>query len=99
MKSLLDGRIVIERQLNCACVDPSTAILRIEGVDQISGHGSKATAWSCSWSLAPLHPTPQRIFGEDPLHALTNCLSFLRDLFERYQRSGLTFWWLHEGDL
>jgi hypothetical protein len=54
--------------------------------------------WACHWSLAYVHPEIGRIYGLDPLAALTNTLDFLSSLIRGSEDDGLIVWWQKEGD-
>jgi hypothetical protein len=54
--------------------------------------------WACHWSLAHVHPEVGRMYGTDPLEALTNTLDFLSSLIRGSEDDGLILWWQVEGD-
>jgi hypothetical protein len=54
--------------------------------------------WACYWSLAYVHPEIGRIFGEDPIDALFQCLDFIGNLIRGSEKDGLGIWWQYEGD-
>jgi hypothetical protein len=54
--------------------------------------------WACHWSLAHVHPEVGRIYGADPLAALTATLDFVSSLIRGSEADGLVIWWQTEGD-
>jgi len=54
--------------------------------------------WACHWSLAHVHPEVGRIYGADPLAALTATLDFLSGLIGGSEADGLVVWWKIDGD-
>ena len=54
--------------------------------------------WACHWSLAQVHPEVGRLYGADPLDALTATLDFLSSLIRGSEDDGLIVWWQTEGD-
>lgn len=54
--------------------------------------------WACHWSLAHVHPEIGRVYGADPLSALTTALDFLSILIRGSEDDGLVVWWQTEGD-
>jgi hypothetical protein len=54
--------------------------------------------WACHWSLAYVHPEVGRIYGADPLAAVTRTLDFLSSLIRGSEADGLVVWWEFEGD-
>ena len=54
--------------------------------------------WVCEWSISFIHPEIGRLYGDDPLEALTVSLDFLSDLIRGSQRDGLPIWWKTKGD-
>jgi len=54
--------------------------------------------WACHWSLAVVHPEVGRIYGADPIAALTATLDFLSILIRGSEDDGLVVWWQTEGD-
>ena len=54
--------------------------------------------WTCRASLSIINEKGIRIHGEDPLDALVNAVSFLRNLIEKHKPIGYAVWWLREGD-
>jgi hypothetical protein len=58
----------------------------------------KLQKWACYWSLSFIHPEESRIFGNDPLGALFQCLDFIGNLIRGSERDGLDVWWKVPGD-
>ncbi len=54
--------------------------------------------WACRCQLDFIYDIGGKIYGEDPLHALTNCLSFMRSLIRGSEKDGWKIWWLYKGD-
>jgi len=54
--------------------------------------------WHCHWSLSFVHPEIGRMFGDDPLSALTTALDFVSGLIRGSEEDGLIVWWQYEGD-
>ena len=54
--------------------------------------------WTCHWSIAHIHPEIGRLYGPDPLAALTKTLDFLSSLIRGSEEDGLVVWWQSEGD-
>ena len=54
--------------------------------------------WACHWSISYIHPEVGRIYGLDPLDALTKALDFLSSLIRGSERDGLEVWWRQKGD-
>lgn len=54
--------------------------------------------WACHWSIAHVHPEVARLYGADPLDALTKTLDFLSSLIRGSEDDGLTVWGQDEGD-
>jgi hypothetical protein len=55
-------------------------------------------AWACHWSISHVHPEIGRLYGGDPLQALTATLDFVASLIRGSERDGLVVWWQQEGD-
>jgi hypothetical protein len=54
--------------------------------------------WACHWSISHIHPEDGRIYGKDPLEALTNALDFVSSLIRGSEADGLGVWWQNRGD-
>jgi hypothetical protein len=69
-----------------------SGVLRLDRVEHVS-----ARKWVCFWSCDYLCDQGH-VFGEDPLHALVNCLALVRSLIAGAANEGLTIWWQSPGD-
>ena len=54
--------------------------------------------WACAYSLSHVDPEGGRIYGSDPLDALSKTLDFLSSLIRGSEDDGLIVWWQTEGD-
>jgi hypothetical protein len=54
--------------------------------------------WACGFFVPAIAEYPSKIYGDDPLQALTRCLWFLNDLIRKHEADGWEVWWQHEGD-
>jgi hypothetical protein len=68
------------------------AELRINRVEKL--HERK---WICYWSCDYVCDEG-RIWGEDALHAIMNCIKLIRELLEGCERTGMQYWWKYRGD-
>jgi hypothetical protein len=73
---------------------PSTGKLCVGGIRWLEDKQK----WACDWSLAHVHPEDGRIYGADPLDALTKTLDFISSLIRGSEDDGLVIWWKVEGD-
>lgn len=56
-----------------------------------------ANKWVCHWSVD--HLSGQRkVYGEDALNALTNCLLVIAGLIKGAGKDGVSVWWQYSGD-
>src|SRR6266705_5802857 len=44
--------------------------------------------WACHWSISHIHPEIGRLYGNDPLEALTTSLDFLSSLIRGSEKDG-----------
>jgi hypothetical protein len=75
----------------------SRGVLALGGLKQ-EASGGREGGWTCFWSLDNIHPKVGKIYGEDPLGALLNCINFLTTLIKEHEDLGWQIWWLQEGD-
>lgn len=54
--------------------------------------------WACHWSISHIHPEVGRLYGSDPLGALTTALDFISSLIRGSEKDGLIVWWKKRGD-
>lgn len=54
--------------------------------------------WGCWYSISHISPERNRIYGEDPMDALANCIGFLSGLIQGSEDDGLKVWWQYAGD-
>ncbi len=73
---------------------PSTGKLIVGGVVWVE----PKKKWACEYSLAHVDPEGGRIYGADPLDALSKALDFLSSLIRGSEDDGLIVWWQTEGD-
>ena len=84
-----------QRELTfCIRGETKKGLLQIFKVRPVEGRDR----WECHWSLAYVHPEVGRIFGDDPLDAIFQCLDFIGNLITGSQKNGLRVWWQYEGD-
>jgi hypothetical protein len=55
-------------------------------------------AWACECGIEGIIYPPRKIYGEDALDALLNCLSFCRDSLRDFCTEDRLVWWLEQGD-
>jgi hypothetical protein len=72
----------------------STGKLTVGGVSWVEAKKK----WACEYSLAHINPEGGRIYGTDPLDALSKALDFLSSLIRGSEEDGLIVWWQTEGD-
>jgi len=53
--------------------------------------------WACFWSCDYLCENG-RVYGEDALRALANCLKLIRDLIDDAIKDGWIIWWRYRED-
>src|SRR4051794_9093714 len=91
MNSIIPLQIV--RQINFQKSEHSfSGELRLDRLEQIGER-----KWACYWSCDYMCENG-RIYGEDSLQALMNCLSFIADLFRDARGNGLSIWWKSPSD-
>ncbi|MGZ4972389.1 MAG: hypothetical protein ACXWDN_06475 [Limisphaerales bacterium] len=73
---------------------PSTGKLLVGGVSWVE----EKKKWACAYSLAHVVPEGGRIYGDDPLDAVSKTLDFLSSLIRGSEDDGLVVWWKVEGD-
>jgi hypothetical protein len=49
---------------------------------------SERKKWACEWSISFIHPEIGKLFGNDPMEALTLSLDFLSDLIRGSEKDG-----------
>lgn len=54
--------------------------------------------WACNWSISFIHPENGRLYGDDPLSALTVTVDFLSCFIRGSEIDGLRVWWRIKGD-
>ena len=59
---------------------------------------SAGQAWASECSIEGVLPNPRRIYGEDPLDAFLNCVSFCRETLRGFNSENHLVWWLEKGD-
>ncbi len=85
----------LERELHFRISgQPSTGKLSIGDITWLD----ERKIWACHWSITHIHPEVGRIYGADPIEALTRTLDFLSSLIRDSEDDGLTVWWQVEGD-
>ena len=85
----------LERELNFRIRGhPSTGRLVVGGISWVEAKNK----WACEYSLAYVDPEGGRIYGSDPLDALSRALDFLSSLIHGSEDDGLVVWWRTEGD-
>jgi hypothetical protein len=72
----------------------STGKLSVGGISWVEGKKK----WACDYSLGHVDPDGGRIYGADPIQALTATLDFLSSLIRGSEDDGLIVWWQVEGD-
>jgi hypothetical protein len=72
----------------------STGKLIIGGVTWVEAKKK----WACDYSLAHVVPDGGRVYGADPLDAVSKALDFLSSLIRGSESDGLIVWWQAEGD-
>jgi hypothetical protein len=88
----------LQREVNLSSGgEQSKILLTIHGIVRVQEPPGKA-CWACLWSLGKIHPRVGRIYGEDPLAALLNCVRFLIMVLKNEESLGHRIWWLQEGD-
>ena len=71
-----------------------------EAVLIIGGLGQKApgSPWACRCRISGILPNEKLIYGEDEIHALTNCLLFCAATLKDFNNAEQKVWWLEPGD-
>ena len=54
--------------------------------------------WGCFWFIDNIHTARSKIYGDDPLHALTACLDFVSTFIRGTELDGWTIFWQKPGD-
>lgn len=88
------SEFVFRREINFRFNDSEKkGELRIGGIEKL-----KEGQWACHWSMSHVSPELSKIYGKDPLHALSECMNFLANLIRGSEQDGLKVWWEYEGD-
>ncbi len=86
-------QLPFERTLNFKKDGKSfSGVLRVLSIQQTS-----EKKWTCRWSLDFLCQNGA-VHGDDPLHALTNCLFVASRLIRESGKDGVQVFWQYQGD-
>lgn len=88
--------ITLERELNIKFRDQSAhkAKLVIGEIVFVEARHQ----WGCYWYIDIIHTKQSKIYGDDPLHALTTCLDLVSAFIRGTELDGWTIYWQKEGD-
>jgi hypothetical protein len=89
---ILDFRL--ERELHFSSANTTvTASVSVGGIVQ------ETDCFACQYDFPIILSKPGRIYGEDPLHALSLCLKHIRALIDNESADdNMDIWWLEPGD-